>query len=53
MAAVAKAEEQEELKEISGTKASKPLAKWCTCGQHTEDDDDSTSTKDDSGIEKP
>ena len=50
MAAVAKAEEQE-LKESSDTMASKPVAKWCTCGQHTEDDDDSTSTKDDLGIE--
>ncbi|KAF8456615.1 hypothetical protein BGX38DRAFT_1127248, partial [Terfezia claveryi] len=51
MAAVAKAEEQE-LKESSDTITSKPLAKWCTCGEHTEDGDDSSSTKDDSDEEE-
>lgn len=51
MAAVAKTEEQE-LKESSGTEVPKPLAEWCTCGRHTEDDDESTSTIDDAGIDK-
>jgi len=51
MAAAAKAEEGEP-EESSDTTASKHIAKWCTCGQHTEDNDEPTSTKGDSGIEK-
>ncbi|RPB26906.1 hypothetical protein L211DRAFT_661209 [Terfezia boudieri ATCC MYA-4762] len=51
MAAVAKTEEQK-LRESSDTITSKPLAKWCTCGEHTEDGDDSSSTKDDSDEEE-